>query len=293
MLADELAALGVGPGSLVTAAGAIGWRWFAASWAAAKLGAGLAGLPPGPGAGVPGAQHIPQDDEPHGGRAVPAPRRLSGTHALPDSVIFSGSGRAVRRSFTPEQVGCIGPVLADLVARTRAAPGTTLAAVGSVADSVITFHANVVLVGGGRVVTAPTAAEALALAAGHGANAATLAPADLAGLSDLAPAAHDALDVMAIQTLVTGGAAFPPRAHAVAENLFGPEAVVDVYSTADTGAVAVRAGDDDHHVLLTGVEARLGAGRRLEICSPLAAARGWVATGDRATLGAEGELRLA
>jgi len=54
----------------------------------------------------------------------------------------------------------------------------------------------------------------------------------------------------------------------------------------------VRTGDEPQHRLLDGVEARIGPGGRLEICSPLAAAPGWVATGDRATLSGEGGLAL-
>lgn len=286
-LAERLAAqVGVGPGDLLSASGRIGPEWFVACWAAAKLGAGLAGLPDGPGVGLPGAAHLTADRIRQSAKAtdratLAASRRLSGSATLPDSVTFSRSGRPVRRSFTPESVGTIGATLADLVARMQAVPGTTLVLAGPVADALLTFLANVVLVGGGRVVTAPEPAAALALAAEHDAGTAALTSADLATLAGLPEAERERLDLTAIHSLVTGGAPFDAAARAVADDLFGAEAVIDAYATADTGVIAVRGPGEEHHALLDGVELRTTAGGLLEVRSPLAAAPGWIATGDR------------
>jgi acyl-CoA synthetase (AMP-forming)/AMP-acid ligase II len=276
------------PGDLLSTSGRIGPDFFVVSWAAAKLGAGLAGLPPGPGAGVPGATHVEALPEVTGG-ALPegvgeASRRLSGAGAPPDSVTFSRLGRAVRRSFTPGAVAAIGVSVADLVARVRAVPGTTLVLAGPVSDTLLTFMANVVLVGGGRVVTAPDPAAALAPAAGHSADIAALPPAGLDELAELPGAVRDGLDLTSLRVLVTGGAALSAAARKAADDLFGSETIVDVFATADTGAVAVRGPGDEHHVLLDGVRARTTPGGLLEVRSPLAAAAGWVATGDRAAL---------
>lgn len=277
----------VGPGELVTAAGAIGPDWFTVSWATAKLGAGLAGLPPGPVVSLPGATHL---------EAIPdglagAPRRLSATGALPDSVTFSRLGRPVRRSFSPGSVAAIGETLADLVARVGVVPGATLVVAGRVSDAVLTFQANIVLVGGGSVVSAPEPAAALGLAAAHEAESVALAPAGLKALAALSESEREALDLTTIRALVTGGAPLSPAARAVADDLFGADTIVDVYATADTGVVAVRGPGDAHHVLLGGVAARITRGV-LEIRSPLAAAAGWVATGDRAALVGDAGLEL-
>lgn len=288
-LAEHLAHdRGVGPRDLITAGGRIGPPWFTVSWAAAKLGAGLAGLPPGPGAAPRGTTHV------DGSAGVPAgaSRRLSGAAALPDAVTFSRSGRPVRRSFTPESAAAIAATLADLVARLRAAPGTTLVLSGPVSDPILTFLANVVLVGGGRVLSAPEPAAALAAAARHDADLAALAVSELDALTRLGDEALEALDVTTIEAVVTGGAPIGTAARAVLDDLFGAEAVIDVYATADTGVVAVRGRGDDRHALLEGVGARTTPGGLLEVRSPLAAAPGWVATGDRAALVGGAELEL-
>lgn len=288
-LAEHLAReRGAGPGALLTASGRIGPDWFVVSWAAAKLGAGLAGLPPGPGATLPGAIHV---------EALPAgpamgPRRLSGAAAPPDSVTFSRAGRPVRRAFPPERVAAVGPVLADLVAHLQAAPGTTLAVSGDVADPVLTFLANVVLVGGGRVVSAPEPAAVLALGAGRGAELAALAPGDLGTLAALPEADREELDLTGLRALVTGGAPLDPAARDAVDDLFGAESVIDVYVTADTGVVAVRGPGAEHHALLDGVEARTSPGGLLEVRSPLAAGSGWTPTGDRAALVGDAGLQL-
>lgn len=296
-LSERLVADGVAPGDLLSASGRIGPAWFIASWAAAKLGAGLAGLPPGPVLNLPDARFVALDEggAPFAaageGTTAPArtseehaPRRLSGTAAPPDAVTFSRLGRAVRRRFTTTTVPAIGATLADLIARLRAAPGTTLVVCAPVSDPILTFLASVVLVGGGRVASAPTPAAALALAAPHDAGLAGLAPTDLAALAGLDAAARDALDLTPVDTLVTGGAPVAAAGLAAADDLFGAETIVDVYATADTGVVAVRSAEEAHHTVLEGVSVRLGAAGLLEVRSPLAAAPGWVATGDRATL---------
>ena len=304
-VAEGLAADGVAAGDLLSAAGRIGVDWFVTSWAAAKLGAGLAGLPPGPVLELPGARFVELDHgdlrfpapgadpaAPEGGAERPAPRRLSGTAPPPDAVTFSRLGRAVRRRFTAATVPAIGTTLADLVARLRAVPGTTLVVCGPVSDPILTFLASVVLVGGGRVASAPTPAATLALAAPHDAGLAALAPADLAALAELDAPARETLDLTSVGALVTGGAPVAAADRAAADDLFGPETIIDVYATADTGVVAVRSGDEPHHVLLEGVSVRLGAAGLLEVRSPLAAAPGWVATGDRAGLVGDGGMRL-
>ncbi len=360
---------GVVAGALLSASGRIGADWLTLSWAVAKLGAGLAGLPPGPVVPLDGALHVSRDDlaaanrpalhgaalasagqderagdgpanrpalhgaaltsagqderagdgpanrpAEHreteegagrngragladGARHVDAPdlgadtgsagsRRLSGG-ALPDSVTFSRLGRPVRRRFSAGGVGAIGVALADLVARIGAAPGTTLVASGPVCDPVVTFVANVVVVGGGTVVTADDPAGALALAAEHDAGLAAFAPADLDALARLPEAAREALDLTGLVAVVVGAAAFD---RAAAEDLFG--AVTDVHATADTGVVAVRGPGDPHHVLLDGVSARVTRQGLLEVRSPLAAGPGWVATGDRAALVGDTGLQL-
>ncbi len=290
-LAEHLATEhGVEAGTLLTAAGRLGPEWFALGWAAAKLGAGVAGLPPGPVLALGDAVHVGPEQLPEAngpsfdaapGRNDPE-RRLSGTHAPPDSITFSRLGRPVRRSFTPASVPGIGEALADLVARVRAAPGTTLVAAGAVSDPVVTFVANVVLVGGGHVLTAPTPQEALALAAEHGAELAVLSPADLDELSR--HPVDEALDLTTVEALVTGAARLGKAAAALADDLFGAEAVIDVYATADTGVVGVRAAGSTRFALLDGVSARTTKQGLLEVRSPLAAAPGWVATGDRAAV---------
>ncbi len=289
-LAQHLATeRGVGPGDLLSAAGRVDPAWLTLAWAAAKLGAGLAGLPPGPVVALDGAIHVGPADHAAAADRPPsqgAPRRLSGTHPPPDSVTFSRLGRPVRRRFPPAGVPAIGATLADLVARLRAAPGTTLAAAGPVSDPLVGFLAGVVLVGGGRVLTAATAPALLSRAAGCDADLAALAPGELDGLAVLAPQEREALDLTSLAALVIGGA---PFAADVAEDLFGD--VLDVYATAETGTVAVRAPGYERHELLDGVQARTRAGQ-LEIRSPLAAAAGWIATGDRAALSADGMLRL-
>lgn len=288
-LAEHLAReCDVTAGGLLSTSGRIGPEWFTASWAAAKLGAGLAGLPPGPGRGLAGATHV---------EALPetpdeAPRRLSGAAAPPDTVTFSRLGRAVHRSFTPASVAAIGATLADLVARVGAAPGTTLVVSGPVSDQILTFMAGVVLVGGGRVVSAPQPAAALALAARHEADAAALAPAELQELAEVPAGVHDGLDLTSLRILVTGGAPLSAAARRAADDLFGAETVADVYATADTGVVAVRGPGDAHHVLLDGVRARTTAGGLLDVRSPLAAAAGWVPTGDHAALMGDTQLML-
>lgn len=283
-LAEERA---VAPGDLLTAAGRIGAEWFVLAWAAAKLGAGLAGLPPGPVVALEDTLHVEGEPLP-----ADAPRRLSGTAPPPDSVTFSRLGRPVRRSFTPGSVVAVGEGLADLVARLRAAPGTTLVVSGAVSDPVATFVANVVLVGGGRVLSAPGPADALALAAEHGAELAALPPAELDVLSGLDAAAREALDLTGIEALVTGAARMGSAARGAVADLFGADALVDVYATADTGVVAVRPPGGEHHVLLDGVAARITKAGLLEVRSPLAAAPGWVPTGDRAALTGDAELQL-
>ena len=254
----------VAPGGLLSASGRIGPHWLVVSWAAAKLGAATA----------PAGE-----------------RRLSGASAPPDSVAFSRLGRPVRRHFTPGGVAAIGVTLSDLVARLHAVPGTTLVVSGPVSDPVATLLVNLVLVGGGRVVAAPAPEAALGLAAEHGAGLAALPPAEIDALSLLAPAALDALDLTSIQTLVTGAAPTSPAGRDAAVDLFGADAVVDVYATADTGVVAVRGRDQEHHVLLDGVSVRNAAGL-LEVRSPLCAAAGWVPTGDRAALVGDTALQL-
>lgn len=282
-LAEHLAGEhGVEPGTLLTAAGRAGPEWFTLGWAAAKLGAGVAGLPPGPVLALEDAFHVGPEQLP--GDGADAPRRLSGTAALPDSITFSRLGRPVRRSFTGEGVPAIGEALADLVARMRAAPGTTLVASGAVSDPVVTFVANVVLVGGGRVLTAPTPAAALALAGEHEAELAALSPADLDDLTRLPAGALDDLDLTTIEALITGAAPLGKKAASLVDDLFGAETVVDVYATADTGIVAVRAAGAPRHTLLDGVAARTTKQGLLEVRSPLAAQPGWVPTGDRAAL---------
>ncbi len=216
-------------------------------------------------------------------------RRLSGASAPPDAVTFSRLGRSVQRSFPPGGVPAIGATLADLVARVRAVPGTTLVAAAPVSDALAGFVASVVLVGGGRVVTADTAVAALGLAAEHDAGLAALAPADLDALGRLPEPEREALDLTTLATVVVGAAPFD---RAAAEDLFGPGTLVDVYATADTGVVAVRAGDEGEHQLLEGVSARTTPGGLLEVRSPLAARAGWVATGDRAVVDGSA-LRLA
>lgn len=287
-LAEHLAAgPGIAPGDLLTAAGRIDPAWFVAAWAAAKLGAGLVGLPPGPVVALDGAVHL--EEEPPPGHA---PRRFSGAAAPPDSVTFSRLGRPVRRSSTPASVAAVGESLADLVARLGATPGTTLVVCGAVSDPVATFLADVVLAGGGRVLSAREPAAALALAAEEGAGLAALPPAELDALAALDPSAREALVTTGIAALVTGAAAVGGAARAAADDLFGSEAVVDVYATADTGVVAVRPPGGVHHVLLDRVAARITAGGLLEVRSPLAAAPGWVPTGDRAALTGDAELEL-
>ena len=290
-LADDLAdERGIGAGDLLSAAGRIGPAWLALSWAAAKLGASLAGLPPGPGVGLEGATHVELDGLPEPGAG--AARRLSGTTAPPDSVTFSRLGRPVRRRFTPGGVTAIGTTLADLVARVHAVPGTTLVVSASVSDPVATFLVNVVLVGGGRVVSAPEPAAALALAAEHEATLAAFPPADLDALALLPEAARDAIDTTTVRALVTGAAPASPAAQALADDLFGADTVTDVYATADTGVVAVRGPGEEHHALLDGVTVRVTAAGLLEVRSPLCASAGWVATGDRASLVGDTALRL-
>jgi len=305
-LAEHLAGeRDVALGDLLTVAGRIGPDWLTASWAAAKLGAGLAGLPPGPVVDLPDAVHVGADElaAVAGSAGSPrradaelcheaAPRRLSGTEAPPDSVTFSRLGRPVRRSFPPASVAAIGATLADLVARVQAIPGTTLVVAGPVSDLVATFVANVVLVGGGRIVTAPEPTAALALAADHGAELAAFSPGELDVLAGLTGAEREALDLTSIRALVTGGAQSAARACALVDDLFGADAVIDVYATADTGMVAVRSAGAPHHVLLDGVAVRTKANGVLEIRSPLAAAPGWVATGDRAALVGDAGLEL-
>lgn len=237
---------------------------------------------------LPGATHL--DAIPDG--LPEAQRRFSATGALPDSVTFSRLGRPVRRSFSAGSVAAIGETLADLVARVEAVPGARLAVAGPVSDAVLTFQANVVLVGGGSVVTAPEPAAALRLAAAHAADAVALTPAGLDALATLSEPEREALDLTTVRALVTGGAPLGPAARAVADDLFGAESVIDVYATADTGVVAVRGRGDAHHVLLTGVAARIGGRDRLEVRSPLAATPGWVATGDRAALVGDAGLEL-
>ena len=277
----------VAPGGLLSASGRIGPHWLVVSWAAAKLGAGLAGLPPGPGGALDGAVHVEQEPA----TAPAGERRLSGASAPPDSVAFSRLGRPVRRRFTPGGVAAIGVTLSDLVARLHAVPGTTLVVSGPVSDPVATLLVNLVLVGGGRVVAAPAPEAALGLAAEHDAGLAALPPAEIDALALLAPAALDALDLTSIQTLVTGAAPTSPAGRDAAVDLFGADAVVDVYATADTGVVAVRGRDQEHHVLLDGVSVRSAAGL-LEVRSPLCAAAGWVPTGDRAALVGDTALQL-
>ncbi|MBA2349792.1 MAG: hypothetical protein H0V81_16045, partial [Solirubrobacterales bacterium] len=157
----------VWPGALLSGSGTLSPDWLTLSWAAAKLGAGLIGLPPGPGTGHPDAVHV----APVSGGPPPdaVPRRFSGHHGPPDAVTYSRRGRPVRRSFTPASVAAIAPTLADLIDRLRAAPGTTLALSGPVSDPLLSFLAGVVLVGGGRLAAAQAPAAALALAAEHGA----------------------------------------------------------------------------------------------------------------------------
>ena len=281
-LADHLAAeRAVVPGTLLTFAGSVGPAWFVASWAAAKLGAGLAGLPPGPVVALDDALHL--DGEP-GTVTEPGPRRLSGTTGLPDAVTFSRLGRPVRRRFLPSGVVAIAQTLADLVLRVRAVPGTTVAVCAPAGDPIATFVATVVLVGGGRVVSAPEPGQALTLGATHGAELVALAPGALDTLAQLGAAERDALDLTAVGAVVTGGSGLTTSARDAAEDLFGAETLIDVYATADTGVVAVRDGLAAHHTLLDGVSARVGADGLVEVRSPLAAAPGWVATGDRATL---------
>lgn len=296
---------GVVAGSELSASGRIGADWLTVSWAAAKLGAGLAGLPPGPVVDLDGALHVgPRDLEgsdslhppaDHSGQIGPklrergqtpfTARRLTGG-ALPDSVTFSRLGRPVRRRFHAGGVAAIGATLADLVARVGAVPGTTLVASGPVSDPVVGFVVNVVAIGGGTILTAEEPAAALVLAAEHDAGLAALSPGDLDGLSRLPDREREALDLTTIAAVVVGAAGFSRDA---AEDLFG--AVTDVYATADTGVVAVRGAEEEHHVLLDGVSARIVQGL-LEVRSPLAAGPGWVATGDRAALVDDAGLRL-
>lgn len=287
--AEALAeALGAAPGTLLSASGRIDGWWFTLAWAAAKLGAGLIGHPGGAVAGPSGAVAPDRDASyPVAGSA----RRLSGRHPLPDAITFSRRGRPVRRTFTPAAAAAIGPTLADLVARLRAAPGTTLALSGPVADPLLTFLANVVLVGGGRVAHAATPNDALALAAEHGAELVALTADGLDELARLGPDAREALDLTAVEALVTGGAPLSPAACELADDLFGAGAIVDVYLTADTGIAAVRSAGTAHHTLLAGVEARRGPGGALQLRSPLAIDPDWTPTGDRTAL--HGDRTLA
>lgn len=280
-LADELACSGAATGQLLVASGRIGPDWFVASWAAAKLGAALAGLPPGPVLAPADALHVTSGAEAQHARP---PRRFSGTSRLPDSLTYSRGGRLVRRSFTAAAVAAIAPVLADLVARLHAAPGTTLAVAGPVGDTLLGFLANVVLVGGGRVVSATEPLAALRLGAAHDATLAALSPADLHALAACSDADREDLDLTGLAVLVTGGAPLTPTARDVVDDLFGTETLIDVYATADCGVAAVRGRGEAHHMLLEGVAARVTAGGLLELRSPLAAEPGWNATGDRAVL---------
>ncbi|MCW3012541.1 MAG: Amino acid adenylation protein [Solirubrobacterales bacterium] len=292
-LAEHLATVrGVAEGDLLSAGGRIGPDWLTVSWAAAKLGAGLAGLPPGPVTSLEDALHVGADDLLAAHATPPAERRLSGSSAPPDALTFSRLGRPVRRRFHPAGVAAIGATVADLVARIRAVPGTTLVASGPVSDPVATFLVNLVLVGGGRIVTAPEPAAALALAAEHDADLAALPPQELDALGLSAQEAREALDTTRVSAVVTGAAGQTTAGRTAADDLFGAESVIDVYATADTGVVAVRGAGEAHHVLLDGVTVRVTPAGLLEVRSPLAAAPGWVGTGDRAELLAERALRL-
>lgn len=283
----------VWPGALLSTFGKITPWWLTLSWAAAKLGAGLAALPPGRLGAISGAVHVSPDAL--GAPPEAVPRRLSGQHPPPDAVGFSRRGRAVRRSLSPEQVVAVGPTLADLIARLRAAPGTTLAVCGPACDTVLSLLAGVTLVGGGRVACAQAPREALELAAGHGAELVALTPSGLDALARaesgaLTSAEREAIDLTAVEALVVGGAAPGEDALALVDDLLGAEALIDVYLTPDTGIAAVRSGAAEHHRLLEGVEARSDAGGEVELRSPLAAAPGWTRTGDAARLTADGGL---
>lgn len=284
-LAEVLHARGVRAGDIVTHRADLGPRSFVLTWACAKLGAGAAFLPLAPThlADVPGTWHAGSDVM-AARRPLHPPRRLSGTHPPPPSVTFSRTLRPVRRTFTPDRLVAIGATLADLVARTRAVPGTTLVAAGPAADARLLLQATVVLVGGGRVATGVAAPASLALVARHEATALVLPPAGLDELARTPDADLEALDLLGLQTVVTGGARVSAAARALADDLFGPGLLVDVYATADAGDIAVRAGAEERHTLLDGVEARVDRGGRLEVRSPLTAGGGWTPTGDRAEL---------
>ncbi len=276
----------VWPGALLAASGPIELDWFVLSWAAAKLGAGLVGIPTGPAANLPDVLHVPAEADREAPVAVP--RRLSGHHGPPASVTFSRRGRPVHRTFTPASVAAIAPTLADLIARLRAAPGSTLALSGPASDPLLTLLAGVVLVGGGRVACAPEPAGALALAARYGAEIVALTPAGAARLAALDEDGREQLDLTSVETLVVGGGSLDAEATTVVDDLFGLDCLVDVYATADVGVAATRRGDEREHELLDGVEARTGAAGALELRSPLAASAAWTRTGDAARLSAGG-----
>lgn len=287
-LADALAAQDVGPGDALALPGPLREAWFVVTWAAAKLGAGAMGLPP-LAAPPAGAAVVTEAQLGAAARDTDAPRRFSGAHPLPPSTTWSRTGRAVRREWDAAKLGAVAPLARDLVARLRLAPGTTLAVAGQTHDALLAFAANVTLVGGGRVLAFGAHSAVFDAVATHDASVVAAHPAVLRSLLAREPEELEALDLIGLQTLVTGGA-HAPRVEI--EALVGPGVLVDVLSTADLGDLAVRGPQDAGFVALDGVELRITPARGVEVRSPLAERDGWTPTGDRGALGADGRLTL-
>lgn len=305
---------GVQPGDRVVLAGVRGVAAFEATLALAKLGASPVAVDGDPEAAltlsraraaITGAAEVDALAAAHAG----APRRLSGVHRAARTVVLSrapdGTTAAAERTFTPERLATLGAVVADLVARIALVPGGVHLMGRPPSDPDAALCANIALLGGGIVVLGDEADAGGLLAAvdAHGVATALLGDGALAGLLAL-PA--DVRERAATHTLdaVVVPAPFPLDRAAEAADLLGEDVLRALWSTPATGVVAVAAAEDAHAGgprcagrPLDGVEVRAGEDGILRVRSPATAtggtgpvpdADGWLATGRRGAVSADG-----